>query len=209
MEDDEYGDQALLNELVEAAMRRNIRKVRLLVERDRRLLNAAFPDGRTALLFAANYGRLEETRYMLDEGAQLTHHVFCSACSGGHTNVISLCLERGADIDAWSEGGSTPLQAAVLGGFKENVAAVSLLLAHGCRDLDHRTLGTDGRTALFQACCNGRTPEARLLLAAGADPRVPTFECFGARLPLQVALEYEREDCVAVLHVSLDHCTVL
>ena len=72
-------------------------------------------------------------------------------------------LEAGADPERWGVGGSRPLHRAAQFGSPEVVAE----LARRVADVDALEGGT---TALWDAVVEGRTENARALVAAGADP---------------------------------------
>jgi ankyrin repeat protein len=99
--------------------------------------------------------------------------------------VAELLLEAGADIEAWTAWGATPLEwAGVLGSRR----AGDVLLAHGARLtlgaaaglglLDAvREMSADGAVspAFVQACRNGHTDVARFLLERRADVNARGF----------------------------------
>ncbi|POM64724.1 Hypothetical protein PHPALM_19712 [Phytophthora palmivora] len=78
-------------------------------------------------------------------------------------NVVSLLLERSADVDTHDEDGMTALHYAVRGG---HTGAVSLLLQHGA---DVAAIEKDGMTALHCASVNGHKEVVSMLLQHGAD----------------------------------------
>lgn len=77
------------------------------------------------------------------------------------TIVAGLLLDRGADLEARTEDGSTPLLTA-----GEHEEMLALLLGRGA---DRTAARHDGRTALHQAAATGRPETIRLLLDAGLD----------------------------------------
>jgi ankyrin repeat protein len=81
----------------------------------------------------------------------------------GHKDIVALLIERGADIDAASDVGSTPLYIASQ---KGNVEVVEYLLRHGA-NVDAKFKGY--YTPLYIACQNGWLPIVKLLLNAGAN----------------------------------------
>jgi len=96
--------------------------------------------------------------------------LFEAARTGDHA-AISTRLVTGADIDAASPDGWTPLQVATAHGHH---AAVGALLAGGARP-DRRSSVSGsilGTTALHIAAACGHLPVLRTLLAAGADPNL-------------------------------------
>lgn len=67
-------------------------------------VNATDDDGVSALRFAAQYGHLEVTEYLLDVGADLGRVAadeldpLLSAVDRGHEEVVALLVRRGADV---------------------------------------------------------------------------------------------------------------
>lgn len=82
-------------------------------------------------------------------------------------SMILQWLERGADVNAGSENGWTPLMLAVLRG---SPAIVKLLLEHGADpNLATQSEENPSRTALAVAISNGRLEAVQALVARGAD----------------------------------------
>jgi ankyrin repeat protein len=111
------------------------------------------------------------------------------AAEHDHAQVAELLIEAGADIEAWTSWGATPLEwAGVLGSRR----AGDVLLAHGARltlasaaglgltDELPRLSREDGAVsaAFVLACRNGHVEAARFLLERGADVDARGF--FGA-----------------------------
>ncbi|MFD5088338.1 ankyrin repeat domain-containing protein [Kitasatospora sp. NPDC058406] len=84
--------------------------------------------------------------------------------SWGHLGDIRALLDAGADPDTWGE--FRPLHRAATVGSPEVVAE----LAGRVSDVDTLSSGT---TALWEAVVAGRPDNARVLVAAGADPWLP------------------------------------
>jgi ankyrin repeat protein len=108
------------------------------------------------------------------------------AAEHDHAEVAELLLEAGADVEAWTNWGATPLEwAGVLGSRR----AGDILLAHGARltlasaaglgllDELRRLYREDGAVsaAFVLACRNGHTEAARFLLDRGADVNARGF----------------------------------
>ncbi len=115
--------------------------------------------------------------------------------------VVTLLLDRGADVDRSTDRGSRPLHAAAHRG---SSTAVKLMLAKGANP---NVIDGDGYTPLFRAVLSNSLPCVRLLLGDGGDPNIPNAR---GRYPLHEAalaghLEVVRElvDAGADLH-SLD-----
>jgi ankyrin repeat protein len=149
------------------------------------------------------------------------------AAERGHVGMVRLLLERGADVHAGSEYGTTALHEAAAGGHEE---VVSILLSHGAdhsrKDdygdtplmtasiandrgvvrqlLQVRECGLDERnnrgcTALWWACARGHVETARTLLLAGANHTLAG----SGQTPRRAAEEYGHTECVALLKVSV------
>ncbi len=92
--------------------------------------------GQTALMYAAQTGRIEVIEYLLSKGADINAQsgVFglgtplIYAASGNRLEAIELLIDRGADIDATTSRKSTALMIAAAQG---HVEAVKLLLEKG------------------------------------------------------------------------------
>ena len=149
--------------------------------------------GFTPLLFAARHGDVESARLLLAGGADVDAAAangsipLVLAVHSGHSRLAAFLLESGADPDA-DEAGYTALHAAVLRGERE---AVEALLAHGADPNVRLARGTPGRRSSedwmlkaryesatpFWFAAHYREPEImRLLVDAGADPRLTTLE---------------------------------
>jgi ankyrin repeat-rich membrane spanning protein len=183
--------------LIKAAERGDLEELRRLVQQDRLLLDAEWT-GRSPLTAAANGGRLEVVRYLLDEGTDINLRAVGwvsaieAACKEGRLEVVSLLLARGASTRA-RQGDLSPL---MLASSKGHTEIVELLLAHGCGDIDAQ--GLNGDEALHYACFNGRAGVVRALLGAGANPHL--VDCDG-RTPLRYAVGVDPGGCVALLQV--------
>ncbi|KAJ5283335.1 hypothetical protein N7505_001315 [Penicillium chrysogenum] len=86
-----------------------------------------------------------------------------SASVNGHTDIVRLLLDHGANVDCRNQSGWTPINAAADEGFLE---IVELLIEKGA---DFEIPTSWGRTALYNASMNGHTEIVRLLLDHGAN----------------------------------------
>ena len=137
-------------------------------------VNAAQPDGSTALLWAVHWNDAAAVRLLLHAGANpKTANRFgasplSEAALAGNPLLVGALLDAGADARALTTGdGETVLMTAARAG---NVDAVRLLLDHGA-DVNARER-YKGQTALMWAAAERHTGVVRLLLARGADWRV-------------------------------------
>ena len=103
--------------------------------------------------------------------------------------TVQMLIERGADVNATSNRGSTPLMLAAASDHA-SPETVRTLLARGAR-VD--ALDDSGRSALDWAMLQGETPVARLLREAGAPsapvPSTATTALVREPMPLRVAVQ--------------------
>jgi ankyrin repeat protein len=153
--------------------------------------NTAAPTGQTALMTAVRNGRIDAITVLLDNGAVLDARdpefeqtALMIAVREGYPDVVALLLERGADVNAHTLVGETPAfipPCKRTGCFSEGAG----INRGGIPDRGWRPAAKGGLTPLLYAARDGRTAEAKLLLAAGAD--VEQAEANGIR-PLLMAL---------------------
>ena len=121
---------------------------------------------RTAWLVAVQTGDVAKARWLADQGANTAACGRCGkpplfyAVAGRHTTMLQWLLATGHDAELTDSFGATALMEAAAHGHDEGVR---LLVAAGARlEREHH-----GGTALASATA---APQARLLLALGADP---------------------------------------
>ena len=133
-------------------------------------VNAAQPDGQTALHWAAYNDDTEIARRLVRAGAKVAAEnrygvtPLTPACINGNAEMIKLFLDAGADANTVSSGGDTAL---ILASKTGKVAAVNVLLAHGAEV--NTSAGETGQTALMWAAAEGNVEVAGALLDARAD----------------------------------------
>jgi ankyrin repeat protein len=155
--------------LVEAVERRDSRALETLLKA-RADVNAAQPDGATALHWAAHWDdrgvaeRLVRAGARVDAANDLGVTPLALACENGSAAMVEILLGAGANPNAKLQSGETALMTAARSG---NVAVVKALLGRGA-DVKGKEL-THGQTALMWAAANGHTAVVRALVEAGAD----------------------------------------
>ena len=160
--------------LADAVMRADRDTVRTLLQQ-KIDVNAAQPDGTTALHWAARRSDVGMAQLLLRAGAKVdaaTRYGVTPlhlACMNGHAATIAALLAAGADPNTANPGGETALMTASRSGSAE---AVSLLLDRGARV--NAKEGVRGQTALMWAVLENHPAVVRLLLAKGADINAQT-----------------------------------
>ncbi len=135
-------------------------------------VNAAQPDGATALHWAAYHDDLETARRLADAGADVSAAndlgvtPLALACDNGNPGMVRLLLEAGGDPGAAVETGETVLMTCVRTG---NAEAVRRLLDAGAGVNARESL--EQQTALMWAAAQGHADVVQLLLDRGADVR--------------------------------------
>src|SRR5437867_6280767 len=135
-------------------------------------VNAAEPDGATALHWAARTNDLQTAEMLIRAGANVKAAnrygitPLYLACTNGNAAMIEMLWKAGADPNTALSEGETALMTAARTG---NVEAVNALLAHGA-DINRKETWR-GQTALMWAAAEGHSDVIRALLAHGADMR--------------------------------------
>jgi ankyrin repeat protein len=115
----------------------------------------------------------------------------------GHTEIVRLLLEAGADVRAVDPGmKATALHAAAYAGRTE---AAKLLIEHGI-EID-RQGPKNGYTALHDAIWENNIDTAKVLIDAGASLTLKSHE---GQTPLQFAMTKKRKEIVAMIERKLN-----
>jgi ankyrin repeat protein len=137
-----------------------------LLASDKVNVDAANADGETPLMLAAIRGSLPMAQALVKRGASVNRAGWTPlhyACSGPDNGVAAYLLAQGADINARSENGTTPLMMAARYG---NADLVPLLLKAGA---EPRAANEQELTAADFAQRSGRDGVARQLRALMQD----------------------------------------
>ena len=156
---------------MEAVKNRDRMAVRSLIEQ-RANVNAAQPDGTTALAWAANRDDLETTDLLIRAGAKVNlaneYGVtpLSLACTNRNAAMVERLLNAGADPTAALWTGETPVMVCARTG---NAETVKLLLLHRADPNAKET--QQGQTALMRAVAQKHPEVVRALIDGGADVR--------------------------------------
>ncbi len=173
-----YAVPALSPSLVDAVKNQDKDAARTLLKQQHPDVNAAEPDGTTALHWAAHWNDLEIADLLLRAGADVRAvnrygvSPLSEAAAAGSGALVERLLKAGADPNtlATKQGETVVMTASRVG----NIAAVKALLDHGA-DADARETYR-GQTALMWAAAEGHPDVVKLLIAHGADLSVRSFD---------------------------------
>ncbi len=166
--------QASGSTLIESAQAGDGNAVRALLDESIEV-NAAMPDGTTALHWAALHDDIEMATRLLESGARpdTANEYGVSplylACTNRSTAMVQALLQAGVNVNTGLLSGESVLMNCARTGAE---AALGLLLEAGA-DVNHAE-AESGQTALMWAAAAGHADIVKLLLKAGADFRIRT-----------------------------------
>jgi hypothetical protein len=150
------------------------------------------------LFYVANFGFRDAAEHIITEHPERVNAKgrygvtpLHTAARKGHTDILSLLLKHGADMEARVMSDETPLHQASMQG---NVEAGRCLLDHGA-DINSRA--RSNMTPLFAAVRNGRVEFARMLLERGAAMDVRDADRW--EIPLIAAVRSKKIQMVQLL----------
>jgi len=171
--------------------------VEVLLKHKPAAANALGIAGWVPLHAVAMFGSLEVSRVLIEFGADVNaKHPFqlitplLLATRNGHTDVVRLLLDHGADPEAYDEVGRSPLYRALEGG---HTKITKLLRDHGAHP---DTLNEDGETLLHIAPVFDDMKVVEGLLALKADVNVKDNQ---GQTPYQIASEWKRTEIAQLL----------
>lgn len=143
----------------------------------------------TALIEAAMHGDHEAAQDALRRGADAdatydSRPALFWAAQEGHTSIVDLLLDAGANVNLADPEGFTPLKQAI---GESHLDTAEHLLLRGA-DVSHRCHSDGGCTALHTAAAYGLLDCIRLLLSHGADRKVRNDD---NQTPYDTAIECE------------------
>lgn len=153
--------------LHKAIMEESERVVKLLIDHPQTDVNALNQAGETPVMLAALRGRLPWVQALVQRGALINEAGFTAlhyACSGPDNGVTAWLVAQGAELDARSPNGSTPLMMAAGYGSPDSV---EVLLEAGA---NARLMNDKGLSALDFARKSGRPELVRRIQAALSEP---------------------------------------
>uniref|UniRef100_A0A7S0M388 NAD(P)(+)--arginine ADP-ribosyltransferase n=1 Tax=Cryptomonas curvata TaxID=233186 RepID=A0A7S0M388_9CRYP len=159
-------------------------------------VDAAAPDGNTAIFRAAQYGNEDCLRVLIEARASIEPSNYMGAtplfvaAQNGHTACLRLLIEARANLEHETFLGSVSLLMAAQSG---KVLCVQELLRAGA-NVNHAK--ADGVTPIYSAALEGRLDCVKALKAAGADL---SLRCKDGYSALDAAREMGKQDCVVEL----------
>ena len=143
-------------------------------------VNAAQPDGMTALHWATHHDHVDWTRRLIAAGADVSAvnrygiSPLYLACRNGNPAIVQALLAGGADAKTRLGEGETMLMVAARTG---NAEVIDALLERGA---EIGATGRKGQTALMWAAAEGNVAAVDALVNAGADPETTLPSGFSA-----------------------------
>jgi uncharacterized protein len=165
-------------------------RVKAMVSADPTLIDARSRTGESAILTAVYHRQKEIVNLLVARGAPLD--LFEASAAGEIERVERLLAEGGAETNAYSGDGWTPLH---LAAFFGHTKIAEMLLAHQA-DVAARSRNANGNTPLHAALAGNHKFVAGVLVGGGADVNAP--DAAGWR-PLHLAAANNNLDAMKAL----------
>ncbi|XP_041369748.1 E3 ubiquitin-protein ligase MIB2-like [Gigantopelta aegis] len=153
-------------EFLEAIKDSDVEKVKKVFEKFPKLANGPIENGITCLHIAANEGKLEIVKFLMekefDKNAKdaLGSTPLLNALDSKHIDVARFLIEAGTDLDICNDSGQTAIHCAVGAG---EASIVRDLIMRGC---DVNVMDNSGDTALHDAIAQHETSCAEMILTS-------------------------------------------
>lgn len=96
----------------------DLEQVRVIVDKDKAIANHTLPSGRYPLCMAADYGQRQVLEFLIENGADVNVKdrygisPLLSAIYEGHTDCVSLLLQKGASKNETAPDGTSYIECA-------------------------------------------------------------------------------------------------
>ena len=158
--------------LIEAAISGDAASIRSLIKGGADV-NETSSNGFSPLMAAAMKGHIDAVRLLLAHGADISLRnkngvavlTYAVLSKDNSAKIAKILISRGADVNALSNDGRTPLMSAAI----KNVEAVKVLIKNGA-DVNARSRIKGNSTPLIKAALAGKHDIIKVLLDNGADP---------------------------------------
>src|SRR5208337_4972652 len=193
-------------QIADIAMKGDMDMLRTLVKQHPGDVNAALPDGGTALLWAAYWNDEGAVKALLAAGANVdTANRYgvtplAQASINGNAQIVEALLKAGADANTFQAEGQTALMSAARSG---NAEVVKALLDHGAEV--NAKESWRGQTALMWAAAENHPAVVQVLVDHGADVNAVSsvFDFSGMKTkPGDVPMHFPRGGFTALLFAA-------
>ncbi|KAG0280352.1 hypothetical protein BGZ95_010458 [Linnemannia exigua] len=148
-----------------AALEGQFGLVKQLLEQDRNAITSKDEDERQPLHWAVSGKRLDIVEYLIQQGAPVDEQD--EVTSVGNVEITNLLLTKGANANARTETGTTPLHYA---SSKNHLEVARILLDKGA---DPKLDDNNKQIPLHRAVVRGYTPLTKLLIEKGSRINAP------------------------------------
>ncbi|KAG9072581.1 26S proteasome non-ATPase regulatory subunit 10 [Linnemannia hyalina] len=177
-----------------AALEGQFGLVKQLLEQDKAALTSKDEDERQPLHWAVSGKRLDIVEYLIQLGAPVNEQD--EVTSVGNVDITTLLLNKGANVNAKTETGTTPLHYA---SSKNHLDVARILLDKGA---DPKLDDDNKQTPLHRAAVRGYTPLTKLLIEKRSRINTPDTV---RNTPLHLACQDEHgETALALLEAGAD-----